>query len=285
MAAALLAPPAAARDRAPCAGADLPLPVAGAAQAADAIDCLVDEQRARFGLGALSRDARLDAAAVGHAAGLLASGLLSHTSADASGPGERIAAQGYPWAAYGENVAPGQATAREVMAGWMASAGHCRNVLAPTVAHLGVGVAVGDGGPVYAQVLASTSAGDGAPGTAAAGCPYALDGPVPDAVVAAPAPDAWAPGADPAAAAPPAAEVPAVTVRLRVRRVGRAWRVKGTVRPASPRRVVAVRVGSARRRVVARGGRFAVRVRAGRAARVRVSARAGGVTGRAVGAR
>ena len=52
----------------------------------------------------------------------------------------RISAAGFRWAAAGENIATGYRTPRQVVAGWMASAGHCQNILDPTYRDVGTGV-------------------------------------------------------------------------------------------------------------------------------------------------
>ena len=52
----------------------------------------------------------------------------------------RISATGYDWSAAGENIATGFRTPREVVSGWMASTGHCQNILDPTYDNVGTGV-------------------------------------------------------------------------------------------------------------------------------------------------
>lgn len=68
-------------------------------------------------------------AAVGHSADMATQNYFSHTSLDGRSVGQRISAAGYSWTAYGENIAAGQSSASSVMAGWMASAGHCSNIM------------------------------------------------------------------------------------------------------------------------------------------------------------
>lgn len=51
----------------------------------------------------------------------------------------RMRSAGYRGSPYGENIAAGYTSARDVMAGWMASDGHCANVMAPYPTDLGVG--------------------------------------------------------------------------------------------------------------------------------------------------
>ena len=56
-------------------------------------------------------------------------------------PFDRIDEAGYTGATpQGENIAAGQSSAEEVMAGWMDSDGHCSNIMNPDFNELGVGV-------------------------------------------------------------------------------------------------------------------------------------------------
>lgn len=69
-------------------------------------------------------------------------------------PKDRLAAVNYVWEAYGENVAMGQRSGREVVAAWMNSAGHRANILNPRYTELGVGYATDEAGrPYYAEVF------------------------------------------------------------------------------------------------------------------------------------
>ena len=52
----------------------------------------------------------------------------------------RISAAGFKWSSAGENIATGFMTARQVVNGWMASMGHCENILSPTYRDVGTGV-------------------------------------------------------------------------------------------------------------------------------------------------
>jgi uncharacterized protein YkwD len=52
----------------------------------------------------------------------------------------RISAAGYVWRAAGENIATGYSTPRTVVRAWMASAGHCQNILNPTYRNVGTGI-------------------------------------------------------------------------------------------------------------------------------------------------
>jgi uncharacterized protein YkwD len=88
----------------------------------------------------LRADARLAQAAQAHAARMAALSQLAHVL-DGAGPDARITAAGYSFSALAENVADGQRTAEEVLAGWLASTqGHRENALG-AYADAGFGVA------------------------------------------------------------------------------------------------------------------------------------------------
>ncbi len=66
-------------------------------------------------------------------------GGINHTGPDGSNPGQRLTRCGYRWRHYGENLAAGQVSAEEVVAAWMASPGHRRNILNAKVREIGIG--------------------------------------------------------------------------------------------------------------------------------------------------
>jgi uncharacterized protein YkwD len=209
--AATVAVPAAAQARTPCPAEAAAPSLANMAQVSDAVFCLTNQIRASYGLAPFRRDARLDAAARLHSEDMAARNYFAHDTPEGLGPTERAAAQGYP-TGVGENIAMGYATARAVMTGWMASAGHCQNILG-VARDIGTGTA-NPGRPYYTQDF-----GDYAFGTsnaAAAGCPYKLDLDtlvVPDvlgALTGAPAGTAAVQEAQPAAPAAALAAAPAL---------------------------------------------------------------------------
>lgn len=89
--------------------------------------------------GPLSANPRLDAAAAAHATDMAQRNYFSHDSLDGRSPGDRITAAGYRWGGYAENIAAGHTTPAEVVDGWLASPGHCRNLMSPSYTELGVG--------------------------------------------------------------------------------------------------------------------------------------------------
>lgn len=67
---------------------------------------------------------------------MVATGDFSHGADFAA----RISAAGFRWMAAGENIATGFQTPRAVVRGWMASTGHCENILNPTYRNVGTGI-------------------------------------------------------------------------------------------------------------------------------------------------
>ncbi|MFF8195730.1 CAP domain-containing protein [Streptomyces bobili] len=102
---------------------------------------LVNSERAKAGCSPVTLNAKLSQAAQAHSADMASHNAMSHTGSDGSDPGQRITRAGYLWSTYGENVAYGYSTPEQVMAGWMASAGHKRNILDCGFKEIGVGVA------------------------------------------------------------------------------------------------------------------------------------------------
>jgi uncharacterized protein YkwD len=64
--------------------------------------------------------------------------VVSHSWTDGTGPGERLRRANYVWSAYAENIAAGQASMTEVVSGWLASTGHCINLMNANVVDLGL---------------------------------------------------------------------------------------------------------------------------------------------------
>ncbi|GGR41996.1 hypothetical protein GCM10010251_68640 [Streptomyces aurantiogriseus] len=102
---------------------------------------LVNSERSKAGCSPVTLNATLSKAAQGHSADMASHQNMSHTGSDGSNPGERITRAGYSWSTYGENVAYGYATPEKVMAGWMSSPGHKRNILNCGFKEIGVGLA------------------------------------------------------------------------------------------------------------------------------------------------
>ena len=71
---------------------------------------------------------QLEAVAAAHANDMASQGYFSHTGANGSSIGDRTTGQGYKWCFVAENIARGQQSLEEVMAGWKASKGHYKNM-------------------------------------------------------------------------------------------------------------------------------------------------------------
>lgn len=109
----------------------------------------VNAQRARAGLGALSRDQRLERAAWVVACDNARRNRLDHTTADGRTMAGRVRAQGYRWRHLNENIAMQRGTPAQVVAMWMRSAPHRRNIEARGTRHFGAAVARGASGQLF----------------------------------------------------------------------------------------------------------------------------------------
>lgn len=65
-------------------------------------------------------------------------GGITHDGSDGSSVGDRLTRQQYEWGGVGENVAAGRGTAAATLAQWMASPGHCRNMMGRDYRHVAV---------------------------------------------------------------------------------------------------------------------------------------------------
>ena len=109
---------------------------------------LVNAQRAKAGCKAVTLDARLTAAAAGHAQDMATHDYFSHTSRDGRTFVDRIEAPGYP-VPRSENIAAGQPTVAAVMNAWMRSAGHRANILDCSAVAMGAASAHGGSYGIY----------------------------------------------------------------------------------------------------------------------------------------
>jgi uncharacterized protein YkwD len=105
--------------------------------------------RSNAGLAPLTIDARVQTAAQAHANYQANAGVMTHVSANGARGGTRLTASGFPWRAWGENVAAGQPGCASVMDAWMNSPGHMANIVNPGFTHIGVAAAVNSAGVVY----------------------------------------------------------------------------------------------------------------------------------------
>jgi uncharacterized protein YkwD len=117
---------------------------------------LTNRERSSAGRPALSASSRLMQAAQLHADQMARLGRLEHelSGAQYPTPADRLAAAGYQWSSYAENIAMGQSSAALVMESWMRSSGHRANILSTSVTEIGVGFARDSAGrPYWVQVF------------------------------------------------------------------------------------------------------------------------------------
>lgn len=88
---------------------------------------------------ALTLDPQLNTASDKFAVDLATYNYFNHTGRDGSQPWDRMTREGYIWRAAGENIAAGYSTTRAVVNGWLASPGHCRNIMSANFKNVGVG--------------------------------------------------------------------------------------------------------------------------------------------------
>lgn len=84
----------------------------------------------------------LAGAALAHSRNMATRDYFSHTDASGNSVMQRAAHAGYRWRRVGENIAAGQGTPEQTVAGWLASPGHCANVMAPDFTEMGAAYAI-----------------------------------------------------------------------------------------------------------------------------------------------
>ena len=81
----------------------------------------------------------LEKVATRHSVDMAKNKSLSHNSSSGAGPGERIRNAGYRWTSYAENIAVGYTDEKTVIIGWLASPGHCSNMMGRSYKEMGIG--------------------------------------------------------------------------------------------------------------------------------------------------
>ena len=92
---------------------------------------------------ALRASDTLDRVAYGHALDMALHDYFEHQDLTGRTPADRVRAAGYSERLVGENIAYGPESAEEVVRGWLASAGHCENIMDPRFAEMGLAYALG----------------------------------------------------------------------------------------------------------------------------------------------
>jgi uncharacterized protein YkwD len=130
----LTASSALARGRA-CPAAHVRIARASRRTVQTAVVCLLNRQRRAHGLPALHQSHELDRSAQGWTNAMVYDRAFTHGGDFAA----RISAVGFRWSSVGENIATGYVTPAAVVRAWMASTGHCQNILNPTFRFVGAG--------------------------------------------------------------------------------------------------------------------------------------------------
>lgn len=97
----------------------------------------------------LKWDDRLFSASARHSGDMAQRNYFSHVSPEGVTFSQRVSAEGYGWSAVGENIAAGMGTVDAAMSAWLASEGHCRNIMNPVFADVAVACVVSQTGAMY----------------------------------------------------------------------------------------------------------------------------------------
>ena len=119
-----------------CAAAHTTIAHASRAELQRAVVCIINHERHHRGLPGLRESSRLNRSAQGWTNVMVTHRDFSHGADFAS----RISAVGFDWSNVGENIATGFTTPAAVVRAWMASTGHCQNILNPQYRYVGTGV-------------------------------------------------------------------------------------------------------------------------------------------------
>ncbi|MNF61974.1 Cysteine-rich secretory protein family protein [compost metagenome] len=89
----------------------------------------------------LAWNSALGAAAETHSRAMANGNFFDHKDRDGRTPGDRAELAGYSGGRIGENIAAGQDNPTRVVEGWLASPGHCANLMNPQFRELGAAYA------------------------------------------------------------------------------------------------------------------------------------------------
>lgn len=85
---------------------------------------------------------QLGTAALAHSEDMTVQKYFAHRGKDGGTVGDRATRARYKWRIIGENIASGQTTAAEAVEGWLASPGHCVNIMEPAFTEMGAAYAI-----------------------------------------------------------------------------------------------------------------------------------------------
>lgn len=106
----------------------------------------------------LKLSALLNRAALVHSQDMAKKDFFEHRGSDGSKVGDRTTRVGYVWRTVGENIAIGSQTAEAVVQGWLASPGHCANIMSPGFTEMGIAFVAdpkSEAGIYWTQVFAT----------------------------------------------------------------------------------------------------------------------------------
>lgn len=97
----------------------------------------------RFGsaLG-IEWNTKLASAALAHSGDMAKRNYFAHAAQDGSTVGDRATREGYEWQRVAENITSGQGSPQRVVAGWLASPGHCANIMQTDFTEMGAAYVV-----------------------------------------------------------------------------------------------------------------------------------------------
>ena len=137
-----------------------PSPVPSSARALAATENqildLINRERSRVTVPALTRNRALDSAARYHALNMAKLRTMSHVLPGTSAPTlpDRARMVHYVYSRVAENIAHGQRSADEVVQNWMNSTGHRESILDQRLTETGIGIArAANGGLYFCQVF------------------------------------------------------------------------------------------------------------------------------------
>lgn len=99
--------------------------------------------------GPLTWNAVLFDAAAGHSTDMASRNYFSHTSPEGLTLQNRVDAVGYEWSTLAENIAAGQTSVAAVLSAWMASPGHCVNIMGTAYREVALSCARSESGTRY----------------------------------------------------------------------------------------------------------------------------------------
>lgn len=106
----------------------------------------------------LSWNEQLQQAAYIHSSHMAKYEFFSHTDLEGKEVSHRVHDQGYNWRAVGENISAGAVDVEAVMAGWLASPGHCANIMSADFTEMAAAVVTNNAtyyGSYWTQVFAA----------------------------------------------------------------------------------------------------------------------------------